>query len=313
MRARLKALSRRPVESAAAWVALRGFGCSPSPLMTSYPLFSSDLIRVLAPVVWTGGNLECSTELAAVRGAVSIESKEIEGFIECLEYSDLSSRLPALLIHGGDAGLAPHQAAVLRQVFSRVWVSSLDPDMEDDVVRWMPIGLESISYGRSGCRSWYPPLETILSFAGSQIEHRENLMFGSFRLSTNSAVRPVAREVVAKRHAAWLEPRQKHLGDYFRQLSQSIFVLSPPGNGLDCHRTWEAIYHGAIPIVLRGTLPSHVVQELPILELDTFTDLLDFSDAELLEKSVDLNSRSRAASLAPTWIARLDLDPVESD
>ena len=28
-----------------------------------------------------------------------------------------------------------------------------------------------------------------------------------------------------------------------------MFIASPEGNGLDCHRTWEAIYLGLIPIV----------------------------------------------------------------
>jgi hypothetical protein len=27
------------------------------------------------------------------------------------------------------------------------------------------------------------------------------------------------------------------------------FVVSPPGNGIDCHRTWESLYLGSIPIV----------------------------------------------------------------
>ena len=37
---------------------------------------------------------------------------------------------------------------------------------------------------------------------------------------------------------------------YRQLLLRSKYVLSPPGNGPDCHRTWESIYLGAIPIVL---------------------------------------------------------------
>ncbi|MFZ4100199.1 MAG: hypothetical protein ACOYKZ_07745, partial [Chlamydiia bacterium] len=48
----------------------------------------------------------------------------------------------------------------------------------------------------------------------------------------------------------------------------SLFVVSPPGNAIDCHRTWEALILGCIPIVHSTTcdrlfddLPVWVVQE----------------------------------------------------
>ena len=40
--------------------------------------------------------------------------------------------------------------------------------------------------------------------------------------------------------------------------------LSPRGNGLDCHRTWEALYLDAIPIVWHSTLDS-LYANLPII------------------------------------------------
>ena len=67
-------------------------------------------------------------------------------------------------------------------------------------------------------------------------------------------------------------------------LRRSKFVLSPPGAGPDCFRTWEAIYVGAIPIVLKSHWPfSHF--DLPVLVVDTFEDLekriADFESEEL--------------------------------
>jgi hypothetical protein len=38
--------------------------------------------------------------------------------------------------------------------------------------------------------------------------------------------------------------------------SEYAFVISPHGNGLDCHRTWEAISLGAIPIIKTSPLDS---------------------------------------------------------
>lgn len=41
--------------------------------------------------------------------------------------------------------------------------------------------------------------------------------------------------------------------DYLKHLAKAFFVSSPEGNGMDCHRTWETLYLGAIPIVDSGS------------------------------------------------------------
>ena len=51
--------------------------------------------------------------------------------------------------------------------------------------------------------------------------------------------------VTARRRPA---PFEQHLQEMVRHRS----VISPMGNGLDCHRTWEALYLGVIPLV-RGS------------------------------------------------------------
>ena len=47
-------------------------------------------------------------------------------------------------------------------------------------------------------------------------------------------------------------------------LSKYKFVLSPPGAGLDCHRTWEALYLNVIPIMLSSTIDS-LFDDLPVV------------------------------------------------
>lgn len=52
------------------------------------------------------------------------------------------------------------------------------------------------------------------------------------------------------------------------------FILSPPGTGFDCHRTWEAVLIGVIPIVLASTL-NELYTELPILVVDSYDILTE--------------------------------------
>ena len=43
--------------------------------------------------------------------------------------------------------------------------------------------------------------------------------------------------------------------DYMERLSQSKFVICPPGKGKDTFRFYDTIYSGAIPIVIREKFP----------------------------------------------------------
>lgn len=56
--------------------------------------------------------------------------------------------------------------------------------------------------------------------------------------------------------------------------SECAFVLSPAGGGLDCHRTWEALILGCIPIVKRHNVPlEDVYEDLPVLIVDKWSDI----------------------------------------
>ena len=60
------------------------------------------------------------------------------------------------------------------------------------------------------------------------------------------------------------------------------FCLSPHGNGLDCHRTWEAIALGCIPVVKTSPL-DRLFSGLPVLIVNSWSDL----NESLLSETVD--------------------------
>ena len=47
-------------------------------------------------------------------------------------------------------------------------------------------------------------------------------------------------------------------------LAEYKFILSPPGAGIDWHRTWEALYTGTIPIGLTSSI-NELYEDLPVL------------------------------------------------
>jgi hypothetical protein len=53
--------------------------------------------------------------------------------------------------------------------------------------------------------------------------------------------------------------------DYFKETNEYFFMISPSGNGLDTHRTWEALILNRVPIVNDTGL--QVYDDLPIIQL----------------------------------------------
>eukprot|EP00941_MAST-03F_sp_MAST-3F-sp1_P006045 g6045.t1 len=59
---------------------------------------------------------------------------------------------------------------------------------------------------------------------------------------------------------------------YYDMLSKYKYVACPKGLGIDTHRTWESLYMGAIPIVLKSSI-SPVYEGLPVIQLDSWEEL----------------------------------------
>lgn len=60
--------------------------------------------------------------------------------------------------------------------------------------------------------------------------------------------------------------------DLWREKTRYAFVVSPHGNGLDCHRTWESLVLGNIPIVKRSSLDP-LYEGLPVVILDDWREI----------------------------------------
>jgi hypothetical protein len=158
-----------------------------------------------------------------------------------------------LVIHNGD--LIPgievfsHWNRKFKEISAVNWLSELDN------VRPIPIGLENWSYMRNGVPR---------DFLNQNHEERNIELLVSFSDNTNPNERSLAREI-----------SKKVPGVHFRHLvKRSKFVLSPPGNGPDCHRTWEAIYLGAVPVVKSEFWPFNGFA-LPVLVLQDWDQLAE--------------------------------------
>lgn len=71
-----------------------------------------------------------------------------------------------------------------------------------------------------------------------------------------------------------LKEKPKNHRDYLIDLANSKFVLSPRGAGIDCHRTWEALLMGAIPIVKTSSIDP-LFEGLPVLIIQDWNEITE--------------------------------------
>jgi hypothetical protein len=85
-----------------------------------------------------------------------------------------------------------------------------------------------------------------------------------------------------------LNPRQ-----YFESLPSYKFVISPEGNGIDCHRHYEALIAGCIPIIEKNPLTEEKYKNMPVLWTIDYSEItheyLNIKYQEFLDKSYDFS------------------------
>lgn len=111
--------------------------------------------------------------------------------------------------------------------------------------------------------------------------------------------------------------------ELWQRYGEFAFVLSPPGNGYDCHRTWEALALGATPIVLasaahashRGVAAADALFEgLPVVVVQSYEEVTE--DA-LRRWHAEIGEKRRAGAYRlekltnAYWIAQMRAAAVE--
>lgn len=221
------------------------------------------------------------------------------GFPQALEeyLSKRAEKNRVLIVHNSDKTLAPSMLAMVSRLFTTVFAVNVVEDTKN--VRAIPIGLENAWRNKNG------KLAGFLDFQlPTSPDSRDRLVLSSFHPATNLAVREPLQESLKKSRFGFDGVSWKR-GEYREVLKRTRFVLSPPGNGPDCHRTWEAIYCGAVPVVLRGSISAALATDLPILAVSSYDDFLGLSDRELDGIYREIIARPKDKAYAPYWVSEV--------
>lgn len=171
------------------------------------------------------------------------------------------------------------------------WYSQNCILLEHEKLSQLPIGLDyhTMSYSNHSWGNMSSPIEQeqmINNIKAGAKPFYERIMkcYSNFHFSmgTKYAYDRIDAYNNIDRNLVYYEPNRVIREKSWQTQSMCAFVLSPHGNGLDCHRTWEALCLGCIPIVKTSPLDS-MYNELPVLIVNDWNDIT----IELLQKTVD--------------------------
>lgn len=178
------------------------------------------------------------------------------------------------------------------------FVKNLDRPPTDRLIA-LPLGLANQIWPH-GQISVLDPLVSQAPPQGS--EKRDIFVYINFRPETNLAARELCFDYFKYLPCATFKDPVP-FKEYLQDLSRSIFVVSPPGSGVDCHRTWEALLMGCYPIVLTSTLDP-LYEGLPVVIIPSW----EVIDEEFLQEKLEefKNTSWQLEKLyAPYWIEKI--------
>jgi len=109
-----------------------------------------------------------------------------------------------------------------------------------------------------------------------QLGNHDKLVLNAVSASTDSRRRPTGLNRYLFRHTLHVNGFPTtiiHHDKYFSSMPSYKFVISPEGNGIDCHRHYEALFAGCIPIMEKNPLIEEKYKGCPILWTTDYSEI----------------------------------------
>ena len=128
------------------------------------------------------------------------------------------------------------------------WFASNPPSEDFDKISFIPIGFQE--YERLGDNLIF--LKENLN-DHNEWEKKKNKIYIPYHSLTN----PYRQSIIEKlSNLSFVEVEKTKLSfqDYINKIKQYKYVLSLRGNGWDCHRNYEIIFSGSVPVMQQGPI-----------------------------------------------------------
>ena len=254
------------IESALYRKAYRISNAKPS----SAPYLSGDGYRSLCNSFFEEGTRAFDSESIGEGDLVFCDAWRLREFLQAPARKVLKPF--SIISHNGDPNVDASIAALIPPNIVRVFTQN--GLALDERVVGLPIGLENKRLHYNGITRDFDRLRR------RKLEKRPRIL-SAFTVGNNREVRQEAADTLARsRQNDFLARTDSR--SYRRIASEYMFIASPPGNGVDCHRTWEAMYLRSVPIVLRTVLTESFKRlGLPLLIVDSYSEAARLKEKDL--------------------------------
>jgi hypothetical protein len=180
-----------------------------------------------------------------------------------------------LITHHSDMSIDKFHLDILENSFLFKWYAQNNTIYHPKLIT-IPIGLEDAWRHNNGVIASF---KKYINLNCNFVKKKPRILYG-FNVATNPKERNYALNILER-----CEMADKFAGlsrSYRDTLSQFMFVASPEGNGIDCHRTWEAMYLGVVPIVLQNSF-YETFDNFPGLIIHDWRYLQQLGELRLIE------------------------------
>jgi glycosyltransferase involved in cell wall biosynthesis len=113
-----------------------------------------------------------------------------------------------------------------------------------------------------------------------ELQHgsHDKLVLCAIRANTDQRRRPTGinrTSVLRTLQSQQIQNEDMESSVYFRELPKYKFIISPEGNGIDCHRHYEALMAGCIPIIEDSDNIREKYKDCPILYTKDYSEITE--------------------------------------
>lgn len=242
----------------------------------TFPFISGDNLRAIANHIFDDRKRILYPEKVKERDIIFVQTYFLQKFFAF--YHPKIKHPYILLTHNGDEAIPGKFLCYLQDPKVIAWfgqnVATHHPKLHP-----IPIGIFN--------HLWEPKCASTITEVQKKIvplaqrDPKTHLLYMNISVSTNHAVRKAVYDCFAQKPFCY-NAQRRLFANYLQEMAHYCFVISPEGNGLDCHRTWEALHMGCIPIVKSNSLDS-MYDGLPVLIVQDWNQVTEEFLQEQLE------------------------------
>lgn len=252
---------------------------------SSYPFVTGDGFRSLAQHTYDE-LCEIKHELVAEKDIVFVRADLLHTYFKKVHPKIKNEYI--LISHNSDENIDDNFTKYIDEKIIHWFAQNLA--IEHPKCTSIPIGLQLRFYDTKN-----KVIELLKKY--TYTKDRRAKIFYAFSPETNTKRIDALKALQA--HPLGLGPKKFiSVEEYYSEVSHCFFNASPNGNGIDCHRTWESLYLGTIPVLEK----SHVSKYwenigLPVLLIDSWSEILTMDESFLIKTYSNLQSKLSSPSL----------------